>query len=96
MPEQVLWRHLRGSQMDALKFRRQYGVGIYVLDFYCPALRLAIEIDGDSHYSEAGVRHDADRDKFLREQNIRIIRFTNNEVVTNIEGVLTVICSYRP
>lgn len=57
-PEQLLWRHLRGSQVNGLKFRRQYGVGVYVLDFYCPELRLAIELDGDSHYSELGVQHD--------------------------------------
>lgn len=95
-PEQLLWRYLRGSQMNGLKFRRQYGVGAYVLDFYCPEFRLAIELDGDSHYSELGVKHDAERGKFLQKQNIKTLRFTNDEVMTNIEGVLTVIRSYRP
>lgn len=95
-PEQVLWHHLRGSQINGLKFRRQYGVDVYILDFYCPELRLAIELDGDSHYSEAGAKQDVERGEFLRKQNIKTLRFTNHEVMTNIEGILTIISSYLP
>lgn len=95
-PEQLLWRYLRGRQTNGLKFRRQHGVGLYILDFYCPELRLAIELDGDSHYSELGAQQDMGRDMFLQKHNIKTVRFTNHEVMTNIEGVLSVIRSYHP
>jgi very-short-patch-repair endonuclease len=88
-PEQILWYYLRGKNLNGHKFRRQHSIGYYVLDFYCPKLRLAIEIDGDSHFidSQAEV-NDQVKEKFLRSQNIEIIRFTNLEVRDSIEGVI--------
>jgi len=85
--EQKLWSILRNRQMPSLKFLRQYGVGPYILDFYCPERRLAIEVDGRQHADVYGRRHDAQRDSYLRELNIRVIRFWNNDVLQNIEGV---------
>ncbi len=93
-PEQVLWHHVRNGSLKGYKFRRQYGVGVYTLDFYCPSLRLAIEVDGDSHYTLDGQRHDAIRRQFLTAQHIRCIRVTNREIMENIEGVIALIQTY--
>ena len=73
--------------MASLKFFRQYSVGPYILDFYCPERRLAIEVDGGQHTYVYGQQHDAHRDSYLKELNIRVIRFWNNDVLQNIEGV---------
>ena len=85
--EQKLWSILRSRRMASLKFFRQYSVGPYILDFYCPELRLAIEVDGGQHADVYGQQHDAHRDRYLKELNIRVIRFWNNDVLQNIEGV---------
>ena len=85
--EQKLWSILRSRRMAGLKFFRQYSVGPYILDFYCPERRLAIEVDGGQHADVYGQHHDAHRDSYLRELSIRVIRFWNNDVLQNIEGV---------
>ena len=56
--EQVLWKYLKNKQIKGYKFRRQHSVGNYILDFYCPALKLCIEIDGDSHFTDEGKNYD--------------------------------------
>ncbi len=86
--EQKLWWVIRGRQMEGFKFRRQYGVGPYVLDFYCPELRLGIEIDGDSHFQEGGQERDRNRDEFIRSKGITILRFTNLDVKLRLQGVV--------
>jgi len=73
--------------MSGLRFIRQYGVGPYILDFFCPEQRLAIEVDGGQHADAYGQEHDADRDKYLKELDIRVIRFWNSDVLQNLEGV---------
>lgn len=84
--EQLLWRHLRQKQMAGIKFRRQHPVGPYVTDFACLSAKLAIEIDGGQH---AGMKpKDAQRDAFLIQKGFRVLRFWNNEVPGNIEGVM--------
>jgi len=85
--EQKLWGVLRSRRMAGLKFFRQYSVGPYILDFYCPERRLAIEVDGGQHADVYGQQHDAHRASYLRELNIRVMRFWNNEVLQNIDGV---------
>ena len=86
--EQELWKHIRNSQVSDAKFRRQHGAGMYILDFYCPAARLAIELDGAVHDSEEAYKRDRVREKLLLESNIRVIRFRNEEVFDDIDGVL--------
>ena len=85
--ERKLWSILRSRRMAGLKFFQQYSVGSYILDFYCPEQRLAIEVDGGQHADVYGQQHDAHRNRYLRELNIRVIRFWNNDVLQNIEGV---------
>jgi very-short-patch-repair endonuclease len=83
-----LWEALRGGQFAGLKFRRQTVMGRYIADFYCPAIRLVVEVDGVTHADAAG---DAERDAWMASENIRVLRFWNNEVMTNLPGVLEVI-----
>jgi very-short-patch-repair endonuclease len=85
--ERKLRAILRNKRMAGLRFCRQYSVGPYVLDFYCPERRLAVEVDGGQHADIRGEEHDAQRDRYLSEVNIRVIRFWNNDVLQNIEGV---------
>jgi very-short-patch-repair endonuclease len=85
--ERKLWSILRNRRIAGLKFFRQYSIGSYVLDFYCPERRLAIEVDGGQHADIYGQQHDTHRDSHLRELNISVIRFWNNDVLQNIEGV---------
>lgn len=86
--ERVLWSKLSGRQLCGLKFRRQYGLGEYIADFYCPELRLVIELDGGQHYLEEGKEYDAIRAEYMAAMGIRTIRFPNNEVLKNLVGVL--------
>ncbi len=77
--EEQLWNYLRGSQLG-VKFRRQHPAAIYVLDFYCDELRLAIEIDGSIHYLEDVKKNDTIRQQTLENLGISFLRFTNTEV----------------
>lgn len=87
-PESKLWQHLRARRLSGLKFRRQYSIGPYVVDFYCPATRLVIEVDGDSHARDEAKLYDRDRSEYFADHNIRVIRFLNAEVMEDIEKVL--------
>ena len=79
--EVVLWKMLSGRRLDGLKFRRQFGVGPYVLDFYCPELRLAIELDGAAHDTPEAIHYDRERTAWLTEEfGIRVLRFRNEQV----------------
>ncbi len=88
--EQSLWRVMKGKQLG-VKVRRQFGIGYYIVDFYIPSLKLAIEIDGESHFTEAGMAYDQERDDFISGLFITTIRFTNDEVRNNLDGVLETI-----
>jgi len=82
--EQRLWHALRGAQLGA-SFRRQHPVGPYVLDFYCASAGLAVELDGDEHANRA--HRDSARTRFLDRRGIRVIRFCNRDVWSNLDGV---------
>jgi very-short-patch-repair endonuclease len=88
--ERKLWQILRNKQMEGLRFVRQYSVGPYILDFYCPAIRLAIEADGSQHIEN---EHDVGRTDYLRKKSINVLRFWNNDVLDNIDGVYLKITS---
>ena len=86
--EATLWKMLQNSQLEGRKFRRQHSVGSYILDFYCTSERLAIELDGAHHFTEAGMEYDAERTKYLNSLNINVVRFENKEVFEQTEYVL--------
>jgi len=81
-----LWQEVRGKKIGNVRFHRQYSVGPYILDFFCPAFRLAIELDGEQHKDLK--EYDAEREFFLKGQDIITIRFWNREVVDDIESIL--------
>jgi very-short-patch-repair endonuclease len=83
-----LWSHLRGDRLGGLRFRRQHPIGPFVADFFCPGRNLVVEVDGDSHFTPEQQRYDADRTNYITGLGLREIRFTNVDVLTNIEGVL--------
>jgi 16S rRNA processing protein RimM len=85
--EKCLWNHLRDRRFEDLKFRRQHPIPPYVADFFCEDLNLIIELDGGQHAPEI----DQERTNFLEEKGYKLIRFWNNDVLANIEGVLTMI-----
>ncbi|MCC4264575.1 endonuclease domain-containing protein [Oceanimonas baumannii] len=90
-PERLLWQQLRAIQ-TGVKFRRQHGIGPYIVDFYCPRLRLVLEVDGDSHFmNEAAQIYDLARTRYLSRLGVDVLRFTNQEVMHNLDGVLAVI-----
>ena len=91
--ETRLWQHLKGKKIDGYKFRRQFSVGAYILDFYCPALKLAIEIDGLSHDGEDAQEYDVVRQRAIEALNIQFLRFTNADVYDRLEGVIITIAT---
>ncbi|MEK7094918.1 MAG: endonuclease domain-containing protein [Patescibacteria group bacterium] len=94
--EQILWKHISHKQLEGKKFRRQYGIDNFIVDFYSTELRLAIEIDGDSHFeSEEAEKNDKEREEYIsKSHNIKFLRFTNADVMHNISGVVGTILDY--
>jgi len=86
-PETLVWNMVRNRQIEGYKFRRQYSIGRFVVDFFCPEMKLAIEIDGDTHYQPGRPDKDAARQKYLSGLGISFLRLTNLDVTTNLEGV---------
>ncbi len=89
--EAVLWKFLQKSQLRGRKFRRQHSIGPYVVDFYCSAEKLAVELDGEAHNDPGRREYDDEREAYLRDQDIRSVRFENKEVFENLEIVLEAI-----
>ncbi|HVT45783.1 MAG TPA: endonuclease domain-containing protein [Thermoanaerobaculia bacterium] len=81
--EQILWAMLRGRRLGRLKFRRQHRIDFFIVDFFCPQLQLAIELDGAPHFTDEGRRNDAIRNRYLEALGIRVIRFENRELIAN-------------
>lgn len=89
--ENILWQHLRATRLAACKFKRQQPIGNYIVDFVCLEARLIVEVDGGQHNESA---HDVERDAWLRSQDFTVLRFWNNEVLQNLEEVLSVILEH--
>src|SRR5437763_15131880 len=89
--ERVLWQRLRDRQLAGHKFRRQHEFGGFILDFYCPSAKLAIEVDGGQHYSDAAAARDLERTRCLEANGMRVLRFTNTEVLSQTQAVLEAI-----
>jgi len=89
--EALLWRGLQRSQLDGRKFRRQQSIGPYTVDFYCPAEKLVVELDGAGHFTVSGEAHDVVRTAYLNELGLRVLRFENRFVVQQPDGVFAAI-----
>lgn len=92
-PETKLWHVINRQQLGA-RFRRQFSIGIYITDFCCPRLKLVIEIDGDTHFNDKAEHRDRIRTRYLESAGFTILRFTNVEVMQNLEAVVTTIKQY--
>ena len=88
-PELFLWSKMKGKQLSGYKFRRQFSIDHYSLDFYCPRMRLDVEVDGKHHESRDTQESDQVRDKYLKSLGIEVLRFTNEEVLERVDTVIT-------
>ena len=88
-----LWKHIKDEQLS-VKFRRQHSIGKYIADFYCPKLKLVIEIDGNQHHTSDGLEYDKIRDGYIKSLGIRTIRFDNKEIRENLIEVIKKIKEY--
>jgi len=91
--EQRLWKLLRANRLEGWKFRRQFPIGRYIVDFACPAAKLIVEADGGQHNESA---HDVVRDRWLAGEGWKVIRFWNTDILTNEEGVLSAVLASLP
>ncbi|HXI59825.1 MAG TPA: DUF559 domain-containing protein [Polyangia bacterium] len=89
--EAALWSHLRGRRLGGFKFRRQYPCGPFILDFFCPVRRLAIELDGGQHFEASAVAYDARRSRFLATKGIRVLRFASDQIFRETDAALMTI-----
>jgi very-short-patch-repair endonuclease len=86
--ETLLWRHLKADRLAGLSFRRQTPIGNYIADFVAHSRKLVVEVDGESHDFEERIRHDERRDRWFESRGYRVLRFTNDDVLKNLEGVV--------
>ena len=86
--EEQLWYKLRGKRLEGFKFRRQHGIGRYIVDFFCPQIRLIIEIDGSIHEHEQVVVYDSLRAKEFEQSGFLVLRFSNEQVLHEIDQVI--------
>ncbi|NIK50131.1 endonuclease domain-containing protein [Variibacter gotjawalensis] len=86
--EVLLWRYLKAHHVDGFGFRRQAPLGPFIVDFVCHEARLAIELDGETHDFAEQQRRDLMRDRWLRSRGYSILRFSNDDVLKNLEGVI--------
>lgn len=92
--EKLLWTRIRKKQLKGFQFYRQKNIGQYIVDFYCPASRMVIEIDGGQHYTEDGAQKDKVRDDYLALLGFKVFRFSDRQIFKNIGGVLETIYEY--
>lgn len=89
--EKILWNILRSRKFKGNKFRRQHPVGRYIADYYCHQSKLVIELDGEVHDDEEQKNYDIERDKFMEEVGLNVLRIKNEEVIEGLESVLDLI-----
>lgn len=89
--EIILWSQLKGKKLNGQKFRRQYSVGPYIVDFYHAKKRLAIEIDGESHFKKGAKEYDDSRQNYIESYGITFLRFLNSDIYKNLDSVLDTI-----
>lgn len=85
--EIVFWSKVARRQFQNLKFRKQHGIGNFIVDFYCSEKKLIVEIDGDTHATKEAVEYDQKRTRYLSSLGYTVIRYTNDDIIKNIQGV---------
>jgi len=88
LAEKIIWLNIRRKQIEGERFLRQFSIKHYVLEFYCPKLRLALEIDGETHLTEEELEYDKQRQDYLESLGIIFLRFKNEEVFNNADVVI--------
>ena len=88
LPEVVLWQSLRGGKQGGFKFRRQHPIGPFVLDFFCARMRLAVEVDGATHHTSASNAHDIERDAWLGDQGVQVLRIPASLILNDLDAAL--------
>ncbi len=88
LSEVLFWNEVKGKRINGFQFLRQMPIGNFIIDFYCPKLRLAIEIDGDSHGFDEAIQRDKFKEKYLSKLGIHLIRYDDNELKSNIQGTI--------
>ncbi len=86
--EVILWQHLKGSQLGGFKFRRQHSIHNFVVDFYCPEIKLAVEVDGETHGIEEIFVRDQWRQKIIEKENVVFKRYVSNDIFNNLDQTL--------
>ncbi len=92
--EKLLWSRIRSRQLNNCLFYRQKPLGGYIVDFYCPKARLVIEVDGNQHHSREAADYDMVRDEYLTSMNLTVMRFSNRQIIRDIETVIQVITNH--
>ncbi len=97
--ESLMWQILRAKRFMNLKFRRQHVIALYIVDFYCHELGLVIELDGSQHSTDDALEYDAERTKFLKALDLKVVRYWNHDVLRRadvvLEDLLNVCCELR-
>jgi very-short-patch-repair endonuclease len=94
--EKHLWSKIRLRQIKGFWFYRQKPIGGYIIDFYCPKAKMIIEVDGGQHFEYESVEYDKVRDEYMESAGLKVLRFTNTDVMSNIEGVIEIIMLNLP
>ncbi len=89
--EASLWKLLKNKQIDGYRFRRQFSIDNFIVDFYCPKKKVAIELDGAHHYTTAGLESDIKRDHHLNSLGVKVLRFENREVFEATDALINTI-----
>ena len=86
--EATLWKFIQNGKLDGYKFRRQHGIGDYIVDFYCPSAKLAIELDGEVHEYDKVNKKDVEKVRYIESIGIKVLRFENKYIFTNLDDVV--------
>ncbi|MBU1097015.1 MAG: endonuclease domain-containing protein [Bacteroidetes bacterium] len=86
--ERHLWRYIKHRQLAGFKFRRQHSIGNYIVDFYCPEIKLIIELDGQPHFEKEGIEYDKIRTTYLESIGLQVKRFENREILLDTDRIL--------
>jgi very-short-patch-repair endonuclease len=86
--ENLLWWKIRNKQLKGYQFYRQKIMGNYIVDFYCPKAKIVVELDGGQHYTEEGKLKDLQRDKYMKDIGLKVLRFSDTDILDNLSGVV--------